>query len=740
MLPALEDGTVFNTSLRVRLGGDNPRNLDSIPFFQPTPHKELTVPETVIKRDGSTVAFDRLKIEEAIGRALKEAGKEPSEAVRLTDEVLPKLEGGSYQVWEIQAAVENTLLEEDPELARTYISYRVDRDVKRARLKNSVDKLIEADPTVVNENANKDSRSFTTIRDLMAGSVARPLGLSMLPPRVADAHTRGLLHWHDLDYSPFTPFTNCCLPDFKELFKGYKMGNAEIEPPKGIGTAVAQLTQIILNIASSQYGGISVNRADELLAPYAELTFKKQLTFFKESDFISPKQAKQLAEKATKKLVFDALQELEYSLNASQASTGQTPFITVNFGLGTGKWEREIQYAILKVRRDGVGPNKKTSIFPKLVYTLKDGVNLKEGDPNYDVKQAALDCAIHRIYPDVLNYDKLVEFTGGFKAPMGCRSLLPTYINPETGEEEVEGRMNLGVVTLNLPRVALDSGTIDDFWKLLDARLEVVKEALDYRMARTFEAEPDGAPILYRQGAFGKRLGPDDEVKQLFDRGRSTLSLGYIGVFEAVAKYYGGFWEVNPEAVEFSRSIVRHLWKKANEWTTPTSPKYSVYATPSESLTNRFCSIDRELFGEVKDITDKGYYTNSFHYDVRKTPTPFEKIDFESAYLPFTPGGQICYVEAPVNNNIEALEALWDYAYTKVAYFGVNTPIDHCSLCQFTGDFAATDDGYQCPKCGNTDPETFTVTKRLCGYLGSLETRPPVEGRKKEIQARRKHY
>ena len=592
----------------------------------------------------------------------------------------------------------------------------------------------------MNENANKDSDVFNTQRDLTAGIVGKSIGLKMLPSHVANAHQKGDIHYHDLDYHPYTPMTNCCLIDFKGMLNnGFKIGNADVESPKSIQTATAQISQIIANVASSQYGGCSADRIDELLAPFAERNYEKHLADAQEW-IEGEERQKAFARKKTKKDIFDAMQSLEYEINTLFTSNGQTPFTSLGFGLGTNWFEREIQRAILQIRINGLGIEKRTAIFPKLIFTIKRGVNAQPTDPNYDIKQLALECATKRMYPDVLNYDKIVELTGSFKVPMGCRSFLQGW-KDEQGEEVNVGRMNLGVVTLNLPRIALEAqGSQEKFWQILNERLAIVKDALVYRVERVKEAKPANAPILYMYGAFGKRLATQDAVDELFKNKRATVSLGYIGLYEVASAFYGGAWEDNQEAKNFTLDILKELKKNADNWGNEYGYHFSVYSTPSESLTDRFCRLDTEKFGIVENITDKEYYTNSFHYDVRKNPTPFEKLDFEKDYPKYCSGGFIHYCEYPMlQQNPKALEAVWDYAYDKVGYLGTNTPIDHCYACGFEGDFHPTERGFECPECGNHDPKTCDVVKRTCGYLGNPQARPMVHGRHKEISSRVKH-
>ena len=705
----------------------------------------------VEKRDGRRVAFDADKIYKALVKASQEVttmtplleAKLEGITNKIVAEVISRFPAG-VKIYEIQNIVEHELLNANEyAIAESYITYRTQRDFARSKATDinfTIGKLLNKDQAVVNENANKDSDVFNTQRDLTAGIVGKSIGLQMLPPHVANAHQKGDIHYHDLDYSPYTPMTNCCLIDFKGMLaNGFKIGNAEVESPKSIQTATAQISQIIANVASSQYGGCSADRIDEVLAPYAEKNYEKHLKDARE--WVLPEKQEEFAWTKTKKDIYDAMQSLEYEINTLFTSNGQTPFTSLGFGLGTNRFEREIQKAILQIRIKGLGSEHRTAIFPKLIFTLKRGLNLEPGSPNYDIKQLALECATKRMYPDVLSYDKIVELTGSFKVPMGCRSFLQGW-KDENGQEVNSGRMNLGVVTVNLPRIALESeGNMDKFWEIFNERMNIAEDALVYRVERTKEATPANAPILYQYGAFGQRLGKYDKVDQLFKHRRATVSLGYIGLYEVATVFYGGEWEHNPEAKRFTVDNVREMKRRVEEWSDQYDYHFSVYSTPSESLTDRFCRLDTEKFGLVKDITDKEYYTNSFHYDVRKNPTPFEKLDFEKDYpAAGASGGFIHYCEYPVlQQNPKALEAVWDYAYDRVGYLGTNTPIDHCYKCDFEGDFTPTERGFTCPNCGNSDPKTVDVVKRTCGYLGNPQARPMVNGRHKEISARVKH-
>lgn len=701
----------------------------------------------VVKRDGRTVRFDASKIYRAVEAALLDRGMENHEfASSVTADVVAELGDGVLDIPTIQNAVENRLMKSEyPEVARAYIEYRHDRDKDREQamdLQYSVGRLLRREKSVVNENANKDATVFNTQRDLTAGSVAKAFALKeMLPRPVANAHIKGDIHFHDLDYNPFQPMTNCCLIDIPSMLRdGFQIGNARVESPRSINTATAQIAQIIANVASSQYGGCSVDRTDEVLAPYARLNYAKHVATAEK--WVAEELREEYAMEKTRKDIYDAMQSLEYEINTLYSSNGQTPFVTLGFGLGTDVFEREIQKAILQVRIGGIGRDKHTAIFPKLVFGLRRGVNLEPADPNYDIKQLALECSTKRMYPDVLSYDKLTDIEGDYKVPMGCRSFLPKWIDPQTGEPVNAGRNNLGVVTLNIPRIAIEArGDMDRFWELLNERMEIVKEALLYRIARCEEATPANAPILYQHGALGKRAEPESEsVSEFFQNYRATASIGYIGLYEAATCFFGPEWETNREAKDFTLDIVKTMNQHAEEWRAESPYWFSVYATPSESLTDRFCRLDREKFGDIADVTDKDYYTNSYHYDVRKKITPFEKIEFESEYPQYSKGGFIHYCEYPkLTHNTRALEAVWDFAYDRVAYLGTNTPIDKCYECGFEGEFKATAAGFACPDCGNEDPKTCDVVKRTCGYLGNPQRRPMVHGRHTEIASRVKH-
>lgn len=638
--------------------------------------------------------------------------------------------------------------------------------------------LFGGDETKTKENANKDARLFSTFRDLEAGEVSRFYALQRLPERVSGAHVSGDIHFHDLDYTVPGGMFNCMLVDLPFILsrEDFPIGNTRVNRVRSVETATDLIPQIAAQVSVGQYGGQTYSKLDEVLEPYVMYTYRRELARALENatrvaaemgvagvepldksvallvasgerDRVAAGVGEKIwdmsvaeAKKRTESIVYDSMEGVEYALNTVQGN-GQTPFVTISFGLSTSWAGRVVQKAILKVRINGYGAQSKTPVFPKLVYMLKEGVNMRAGDPNYDVKRLALYCASKRIYPDFQSVDNTVRDLGFNPTSMGCRSFLSYYENPETGEPVEYGRFNVGVVTLNLPRIAMQTENTSDFMRLLDARAGIVREALDWRFDRVREATASQSPIHYVTGAAGVAMSPSDKVGDLVEGGYATASMGYIGVYEAVARFYGGDWYSNREAVEFSVNIVRRLDELARSWKAESGRGYGVYGTPSESLCDRFARLDTRLFGDVENITSEGYYQNSFHVDVRKNMSPFEKWRVEAQYLPYTTGGAIDYVETEtLLKNPDALESIVDAAVAAgVRYFGVNQPVSQCFECDYSGEFAADVRGFYCPECGERDEEKISVVRRVCGYLGSFADRPVVEGKRKEIVARVKH-
>ncbi|WP_157669457.1 anaerobic ribonucleoside-triphosphate reductase [Chitinibacter sp. GC72] len=715
----------------------------------------------VIKRDGAKAAYDGAKIFEACRRAATAARyPEPEllaaeitayvedECRKLTEADLFSKTPPQLDIPTIQQLVEDALMAQYPEVARIYIQYRSDRDRIRAQGSELHAKLMglvnKTDLEATTENANKDANVFPVMRDLMAGIVSKQFASTFLPKDILEAHHSGDIHFHDLDYSPFLPFTNCCLVDLQGMLKnGFRLGNAKIESPKSVGVACAVTAQIIAQVASHQYGGTTIPNIDQTLAPYVLKTYEKNLGVAREYQIAD---AERYAKERTEKEAYDGIQACEYEINTLFSSNGQQPFVTFSFGMGTSWAERIIQQAILRVRIKGLGKEGTTPVFPKLVFFIDEGINLKPTDPNYDIKQLALECTSKRMYPDIISARLNRQITGSSVpvSPMGCRSFLPVWRNAQ-GEEELDGRNNLGVVSLNLPRVAIEArGDLARFEQLLAERLQLCFRALSVRIERLKGVKANVAPILYTEGAFGIRLQPDDDIISIFKDGRASISLGFIGLHEVGILMFSEHPANSQAAQAFLQRIVHTMNEVTQRWKAETGFGYSLYSTPSESLCHRFCKLDQARFGhlpEVNELCAKGYYTNSFHLDVAHKVNPFEKIDFEAGYAELASGGHITYVELPnMQHNLRALERIWDYAITKVPYFGSNTPVDACGKCGFMGETLATANGFTCPECGNHDSATLSVTRRVCGYLGSPNARPFNTGKQKEVMRRVKHH
>lgn len=603
------------------------------------------------------------------------------------------------------------------------------------------------DRSIMNENGNKDSRTAMTQRELLAGVVSKAKGLEMYPEEVQRAHIQGIIHLHDLDRSPYQPLPNCSLPDFAYMLEqGVQLGNARVESPKSISTAVSILGILISAISGEQYGGVSIHELDKLLAPYAEMTLEKNRQLYSEV-LEDAQEVEKLTRKKTSKDIYDAMQALEYDINTMTTTTAQTPFSTVSYGLGTSWVEREIQKQHLQVRYDGLGRHRITAIFPKILYFVQEGINLKPGDVNYDIKKAAVKTSASRIYPDIINVEDLMRLKGAGQpiTAMGCRSFLHYFENQE-GEEIYVGRNNLGVVSLNLPHLAVQAGgQAQVFFDLLDETLDLVRKALHVKEESVLSAGLDTCPILYTQGGLGNPEGRRS-VRDFYDGDRkkqASISIGYVGLHNAMTALTGDEdWHFQEKYNELSLDILRYLDSYAKEINDEFLAQPSVYATPSESLADRFAALDRRHFGVIEGVNDREYYENSFHYPSFKAISPIDKMKFEAQYYPYSPGGFMFYVEQNnLSDNLKAMESLWDaFHHFGNIYAGVNSPSDHCHACDWEGEsLFIQDQGYTCPRCDNFNPETLAVVRRLCGYLGHPNKRPVVKGKQEEINVRVKH-
>lgn len=702
----------------------------------------------IIKKDGRVEQFRLAKIKSNIESAQRVYG------VTCNTELSHLLANINKQVSNHKQLTSDELLDiikqelkNDPLVLLAFKEFKreqADKLNKATNVHEALTKYNNRDPKIMNENGNKDARTFATQREILAGVLSKAMGLDLYPESVKRAHIKGVIHLHDLDISPYQGRYNCSLPDFNYLLaNGFTLGNAVVDTPNSIGVATTLLAQLISSLSSEQYGGISVHELDKLLAPYALKTYTKNKELYAEV-ITNQQEIKRLARQKTKKDIYDAMQALEFQINTMTTSTAQVPFTTVSYGLGTTWLEREIQKAHLEVRYNGLADGS-TAIFPKILYFVDEGLNLTPNDPNYDIKQIAIKTSMRRIYPDLISVPQLKAMKEGrVITAMGCRSFLHPWKRPTTGQYEELGRNNLGVVSINLPHIALQSnGDLPTFWGELREACHIAKEALLVREESVLNADVNEAPIMYTQGGMGDPTGKTT-VRDFYtgdNYKRSSISLGYVGLHNTIVALTGDeFWQSNSEYVTLSHEILQFL----ADYCTESQPEFetfvSLYSTPSESLADRFESIDEQRFGRIKGVTDRGYYENSFHFPSYQETDPFSKIAFEAPYSKIATGGFMHFVETPsLLTNPKAFEQIWDEAFTKVPYFGINAPNDKCFECGFEGEFKATKKGYECPSCGNQNPETCDVIRRLCGYLGQPMKRPVVSGKKEEIAGRVKH-
>ena len=712
----------------------------------------------VIKKDGRKTDFHIEKIASNLESAERVFGvtfKDDKESIinNINERVLEHYYISSEDVL---AIVEDELKNEPLVL----LAFKEFKRVEKESLDRAVDldyqleRYHNKDKEIMNENGNKDSRTAMTQRDLLSGVVSKAKGLAMYPEDVRKAHLKGIIHLHDLDRSPYQGIPNCSLPDFEYMLKnGLQLGNAKLESPKSLATAVSVLGILISALSSEQYGGISVHELDKLLAPYARMTHEKNVKLYEEAvsqaDDADTRARKieKLARKKTIKDIYDAMQAFEYDINTMTTTTAQTPFSTVSYGLGLSWIEREIQKQHLQVRYDGLGENKLTAIFPKILYFIQDGINADKKDPNYDIKKIAMKTSASRIYPDAINVDDLMKLKGGKKpiTAMGCRSYLHYWENSD-GEETYVGRNNLGVISINLPHLALQAkGNKKAFFSMLDDTLELVRKGLHVREDSVVNADLESLPIMYTQGGLGDPAGKKT-VRDFYDGDRykqASISIGYVGVYNAMVALTGDEeWYNDKHYNNLGLEIIKHLDEYASKIDGEFLAAPSVYATPSESLADRFAKIDRERFGVIKGVNENEYYENSFHFPSDKKIDPISKMKFEAQYYPYTPGGFMFYVEQNnLSENLEGFESIWDgFRYMGNIYAGINSPNDHCNECGWNGESEfIKDQGYTCPSCKNFNPDTMNVVRRLCGYLGHPNKRPVVDGKQDEISARVKH-
>lgn len=712
----------------------------------------------VIKRNGDIVKFDKEKIIIAIEKAMNSftGVYEEGLALKIANEIEERAElaNKDITIYSIEDQVYYGLIAHgNLATAKSYESYRSVQEFKRKM--NTIDDdvlgiLNKSNDEVLNENSNKDAKIVSTQRDLIAGEVSKDIARrKLIPSDILLAHDTGAIHFHDMDYI-MQPMFNCCLINLKDMLtNGTVVNGKKIDSPKSFQVACTVTTQIIAQVASGQYGGQSINGIDTILAPFVRKSYEKYyrqaIKEQKEIYNIEPnlEKAEQVAWQRTKKEVKDGIQTIQYQINTLMTTNGQAPFVTLFMHFEPDfEYEKEavlIQEEILKQRLEGIKNEADvyvTPAFPKLIYVL-DEHNVNPDSKYYYLTQLAAKCTAKRMYPDYVSAKKMKElYEGNVFAPMGCRSFLSTWKDAE-GNYKVDGRFNMGVVSLNLPQIAiLSNGSKDKFYEILDKRLELAKRALLLRYELLKGATSDVSPIHWQYGAIA-RLDKGEKIDSYLENGYATISLGYIGVYEAT-KLIIGKSHTTPEGKEFALDLVKRLREACDRWKEETKIGFALYGTPAESLTHRFCKIDKSRFGIIKDVTDKGYYTNSYHVDVRENITVFEKFDFESAFQKMSTGGMISYAEIPnMTNNIEAVETLVRYIYDHIMYAEFNTKSDYCHVCGYDGEIVINSEGnWECPNCKNANKDKLTVIRRTCGYLGENFWN---EGRTKEINARVLH-
>ncbi len=723
----------------------------------------------IIKRNGAEVQFDELKITAAI----EKANKEVVETERLSEEDIDNITNNvKYQcekmkralsVEEIQNLVEDEIMKLNAfSVARKYITYRYKRALVRKA--NTTDEqilsLIECDnEEVKQENSNKNPTVNSVQRDYMAGEVSKDITKRLLlPEHIVKAHEEGIIHFHDSDYFA-QHMHNCCLVNLEDMLQnGTVISETMIERPKSFSTACNIATQIIAQVASSQYGGQSISLSH--LAPFVDVSrqkFRKEVReeFEQEGIEVTDQQINELAEYRVRKEINRGVQMIQYQVITLMTTNGQAPFVTVFMYLNEvpeGQTKDDLAMIIeetLNQRIIGVKNEQGiyvTPAFPKLIYVLEED-NIHEDSKYWYLTELAAKCTAKRMVPDYISEKKMKELKvdtngdGHCYTCMGCRSFLTPYVDPQTQRAKYYGRFNQGVVTINLVDVACSSkGDLKEFWRIMDERLDLCKEALMCRHNRLKGTPSDVAPILWQYGALA-RLKKGETLDKLLYGGYSTISLGYAGLCECV-KYMTGKSHTDPEITPFALEIMQHLNDKCAQWKAEENMDFSLYGTPIESTTYKFAKCLQKRFGKIPGVTDKNYITNSYHVNVTEEIDAFTKLTFESQFQQLSPGGAISYVEVPnMQDNLDAVLAVMKHIYENIMYAELNTKCDYCMECGYDGEIQIKedDDGkliWICPNCGNTDQDKMSVARRTCGYIG---TQFWNQGRTQEIKERVLH-
>ncbi len=729
----------------------------------------------VIKRNGAEVVFDITKIIAAIAKAndtVEENSRmTPVQVQRIAESVelaCQKL-NRSPSVEEIQDLVEHQIMAHGAfEVAKNYITYRYTRSLVR-RSNTTDDKILSliecVNEEAKQENANKNPVVNSTQRDYMAGEVSRDISERILLPQdVVEAHREGIIHFHDSDYYA-QHMHNCDLVNLEDMLQnGTVITGTLIERPHSFSTACNIATQIIAQVASNQYGGQSISLAH--LAPFVDVS-RKKLRLLVEQELeeigVRPPEEKirEMVEKRLRDEVRRGVQTIQYQVLTLLTTNGQAPFVTVYMYLGEARNDQEKQDLAMIIeetllqRYEGVKNEDGvwiTPAFPKLIYVLEED-NIHDDSPYYYLTALAAKCTARRMVPDYISEKKMLELKGDVYTCMGCRSFLtPDRFtdagignianagNYEPGKHKYYGRFNQGVVTINLPDVALSSeGSLEKFWKIFDERLELCHRALQCRHERLKGTLSDAAPILWQYGALA-RLEKGEPIDKLLYNGYSTISLGYAGLYECV-KFMTGKSHTDPSATPFALSIMQKMNDKCKEWKTAENIDYSLYGTPLESTTYKFAKCLQRRFGIIEGVTDKGYITNSYHVHVSEEINAFDKLKFEAQFQALSPGGAISYVEVPdMQNNLEAVLQVMKFIYDNIIYAELNTKSDYCQVCGWDGEIKIVEENgkliWKCPKCGNTDQDKMNVARRTCGYIG---TQFWNQGRTQEIRDRVLH-
>ena len=729
----------------------------------------------VIKRNGAEVEFDIIKIIAAVTKANdvvdEDARMTPVQIQRIAESVELACQslGRAPTVEEIQDFVEHQIMAHGAfEVAKRYITYRYTRSLVR-RSNTTDDKiltLIECNnEEAKQENSNKNPVVNSTQRDYMAGEVSRDLtNRILLPEDIVKAHEEGIIHFHDTDYYA-QHMHNCDLVNLEDMLQnGTVITGTLIERPHSFATACNIATQIVAQVASNQYGGQSISLTH--LAPFVDVSrqkIRKQVLAEMEALGVEKNEEKlaEIVEKRLREEIRRGVQTIQYQVVTLLTTNGQAPFITVFMYLNEARSEQEkrdlavIIEEMLEQRYQGVKNEQGvwvTPAFPKLIYVLEED-NIHDDSPYYYLTRLAAKCTARRMVPDYISEKKMLELKGDVYPCMGCRSFLtPDRFtdagvgnianagNYEPGKHKYYGRFNQGVVTINLPDVALSSGgNIEKFWTIFEERLELCHRALRCRHDRLKGTLSDAAPILWQYGACA-RLKKGEPIDKLLYDGYSTISLGYAGLYECV-KYMTGKSHTDPSATPFALSIMQKMNDKCKEWKTAENIDYSLYGTPLESTTYKFAKCLQKRFGVIEGVTDKGYITNSYHVHVTEPIDAFTKLKFEAQFQHLSPGGAISYVEVPnMQQNLEAVLQVMKFIYDNIIYAELNTKSDYCQVCGWDGEIEIVEDGgkliWRCPKCGNTDQDKMNVARRTCGYIG---TQFWNQGRTQEIKERVLH-